>query len=90
MRCLNLNPDRDQLSRLGAASVSIPSPLTASVASGPATNARPEPTLGLSVLAAARSQACSDLEKAPHSRKRQGIAYALTHLMLMLELEARQ
>lgn len=53
MTCLN--PDRDQLSRLGAASASIPSPLTASVASGPATNARPEPTLGLSVLAAARS-----------------------------------
>lgn len=62
------------------------SPLSASMASTSAANAHPQPTLTYAVLAAARSHACSQMAEAPHSRKRQGVAMALTHLMLMLEV----
>ena len=89
MTCLNINPDRDQLSRLGAASVTQPSPHSASVNTASAANARPQPTIGYGVLAAARSQRCSDLAANPNSRILLGRVRELTHLMLMLELEAR-
>lgn len=84
MTCLNI--DRDQLSRLGAASAARLSPPLASTASSFAANAHPQPMLGYAVLAAARSQACSDLAKNPNSRIALGKARALTHLLMMLEL----
>ena len=88
MTCLN--PDRDQLSRLGAASVTQPSPLSASVNTASAVNAPPQPILTYGVLAAARSHLCSQLAQKPHSRRLQGAANFATHLMLMLELGVRQ
>ncbi len=88
MTCLN--HDRDQLSRLGAASVTHPSPLSASVNTASAANVPPQPMLTYGVLAAARSQRCSDLAANPNSRIILGRVRELTHLMLMLELEARQ
>lgn len=87
MTCIN--PDRDQLSRLGAASVTQPSPLSASVNTASAANVPPQPMLTYGVLAAARSQRCSDLAANPNSRILLGRVRELTHLMLMLELEER-
>lgn len=73
-----------------AANAVLLSPLSASTASSSAANARPQPMLGYAVLAAARSHLCSELAEKPHSRRLQGAAKFATHLMLMLELEARQ
>lgn len=66
------------------------SPLSASTASTSVETAHPQPTTGYAVLAAARSQRCSDLAANPNSRILLGRVRELTHLMLMLELEARQ
>lgn len=48
------------------------------------------PCLRYDVLAAVRAQRCIDLAANPNSRILLGHVRALTHLMLMLELEARQ
>lgn len=48
------------------------------------------PCLRYDVLAAARAQRCIDLAANPNSRILLGRVRELTHLMLMLELEARQ
>ena len=66
------------------------SPLSASTASTSAETAHQQPTIGYDVLRAARSQRCSDLASNPNSRILLGRVRELTHLMLMLELEARQ
>lgn len=84
MTCLNT--DRDQLSRLDAASVTPPSPLSASENTASAVNVPPQPTLTYGVLAAARCQRCSDLAANPNSRILLGRVRELTHLMLMLEV----
>lgn len=84
MTCLN--PDRDQLSRLGAASVTLPSPPSVSADTGPAGPAHQQPTITYGVLAAARCQRCSDLAANPNSRILLGRVRELTHLMLMLEV----
>lgn len=73
-------------SPLDAAGVTPQSRPSVSGATGYVANAVLQPTITYAVLAAARSHACSQLAEAPHSRKRQGVAMALTHLMLMLEL----
>lgn len=73
-----------------AASASIPSPLSASTTSSSAANVPLQPMLGYEVLRAARSQRCSDLAANPNSRILLGRVRELTHLKLMLELEARQ
>ena len=73
-----------------AANADTLSPLSASTASSSAANARPQPTIGYAVLAAARSQACSDLAANPNSRIALGKARALTHLLMSMEVDHAQ